>query len=60
MALAEATKGVAEWEGLGLLSGSSISDIATALSIFCSQYSTNQWGDLLRQELHELTDEDIG
>jgi hypothetical protein len=61
MALAEATKGAAEWEGLGLLSGSSINDIATALSIFCSQYSTKHWGDLLRQELPELrlTDEDI-
>jgi hypothetical protein len=34
--------------------------VATALSIFCSQYSTNHhWGDLLRQELPELTDEDI-
>jgi hypothetical protein len=48
-----------EWEGLGLLSGSSINDIATALSSFCSQYSTKRWGDLLRQELPELTDEDI-
>ncbi len=63
MALAEATKGAAKWEGLGLLlvSGSSINDIATALSIFCSQYrdSAKQWGDLLRQELPELTDGDI-
>jgi hypothetical protein len=59
MALAEKTKGAAEWEGLGLLSRSSINDIATALSIFCSQYSTKRWGDLLRQELPELTDEDI-
>jgi hypothetical protein len=59
MALAEATKGAAEWERLRLLSGSSINDIATALSIFCSQYSTKHWGDLLRQELPELADEDI-
>jgi hypothetical protein len=59
MALAEATRGAAEWEGLGLLSGSRINDIATALSIFCSQYSTEHWGDLLRKELPELTDEDI-
>ena len=59
MALAAATRGAAEWEGLGLLSGSRINDIATALSIFCSQYSTERWGDLLRQELPELTDEDI-
>ena len=59
MALAEATKGAVAWEGLGLLSGSSIIDIATALSIFCSQYSSGHWGNLLRQELPELTDEDI-
>ncbi len=59
MALAEATKGAAEWEGLGLLSGSSIKDIATALSLFCSKYSTSHWADLLRKELPDLTDDDI-
>ena len=59
MALAEATRGATEWEGLGLLSGSRINDTATAFSIFCSQYSTERWGDLLRKELPELTDEDI-
>jgi hypothetical protein len=59
MALARATSGAAEWEGLGLLSGSSINDISTALSIFCSQYDAEHWGDLLRRELPELTDEDI-
>jgi hypothetical protein len=60
MALAEATKGAAEWEGLGLLSGSSINDIATALLffVFSTKYSPKRWGDLLRQELPELTDED--
>jgi hypothetical protein len=42
MALAEATKGATEWEGLGLLYGFSVNDIATALSIFCSQYSTKK------------------
>ncbi len=59
MALAEATRGAAEWKGLGLLSGSSINDIATALSVICSQYGTEQWGELLRKELPALTDEDI-
>ncbi len=52
MALAEATKGAAasEWKGLGLLSrsGSSIKDIATALSLFCSEYSTSHWADQVR------------
>jgi hypothetical protein len=61
MVLAEATKGTAEWEGLGLLSGSSIQDIATALSLFLSEYSISHssWHDLLRKELPELTAEDI-
>ncbi len=57
MALAEATRGATEWEGLDLLSGSRINDIATALSTFCSQYSPKRWGDLLRQALPELTAE---
>ena len=59
MALAEATKGATEWEGLGLLSGSSIKDIATALSLFCSEYGPSHWNELLRKELPDLTDEDI-
>jgi hypothetical protein len=58
-ALAEATKGATEWEGLGLLSGSSIKDIATALSLFCSEYGSARWNELLRKELPDLTDEDI-
>ena len=58
MALAQATAGASEWNGLGLLSGSSINDITTALSIFCSHYSAANWGDLLRREIPELTDED--
>ncbi len=59
MALAEATKGAAEWEGLGLLFGPSIKDIATALSLFCSEYGSSHWNELLRKELPDLTDEDI-
>jgi len=59
MALAKATEGTAEWNGLGLLSGSSIKDIATVLSLFLSEYSTSHWPDLLRKELPDLTDEDI-
>jgi hypothetical protein len=60
MALARAKAGAAEWQGLGLLSGPSISDITTALTLLCSQYSSENWGALLRQELPELTDEDTG
>jgi hypothetical protein len=59
MALARATSGATEWEGLGLLSGSSIYDITTALSIFCARYSAASWGDLLKREMPELTDDDI-
>ena len=39
VALACALAGEGAWEGLGLLSGSSIFDIVTALSSFCTQYS---------------------
>jgi hypothetical protein len=57
-------KGATEsrWAGLGLLSGSSISDmIVTALSLFCSAYSTSNRASfkLLRKELPDLTDEDV-
>ncbi len=56
MALAKATEGAIAWEGLGLLSGSSINDIMTA---FFSHYSSENWGAALCQELPELRDEDI-
>jgi hypothetical protein len=65
VALAQATAEAQAWQGLGLLSGSStITDIATALTLFCSQYGLSvtldncQWAALLRQELPGLTDED--
>jgi hypothetical protein len=59
VALARALAGEEAWTGLGLLSGSSISGIATALTMFCTQYGPDNWADLLRQELPELTDDDI-
>ena len=51
VALARALAGEGAWEGLGLLSGSSITDIATALDLFCTQYGPENWAALLRQEL---------
>ena len=53
MALAQAMEDVTAWDGLGLLSRSSINDIVTALTMFCSHYSSENWGALLRQELPE-------
>ncbi len=55
------------WSAQTLLSGSTrsiqVTDIqvtvATALSLFCSHYSTTHRGELLRQKLPEQTDEDI-
>ena len=44
---------------MGLLSGSSISDIVSALTSFCQMYGSDGWAALLRQELPDLTDEDI-
>ena len=59
VAPARALAGEGAWEGLGLLSGSSITDIVTALTLFCAQYGPGNWADLLRQELPGLTEDDL-
>jgi hypothetical protein len=59
VALASALAGEGAWEGLGLLSGSSINDIVAALTEFCTHYGPGNWAALLRQELPGLTDDDI-
>ena len=59
VALARALAGEGAWEGLGMLSGSSITDIVRTLTSFCQSYGPNEWPALLRQELPGLTDEDI-
>ena len=59
VALARAVAGEEAWKGLGLLSGSSIFDIVTALTTFNTQYGPDNWAALLRQELPGLTDDDI-
>jgi hypothetical protein len=55
VALARPLAGEEAWEGLGLLSGSSITDIVNSLNSFCQLYETdgvhNGWPALLRQEL---------
>ena len=51
--------GEGAWEGLGLLAGSSITDIATLLTLFCTQCGPGNWAAVLRQELPGLTDADI-
>ena len=59
MAMARALSGDTTWEGFELLSGSSVIDFATVLTLFCSQYSPDNWHTLLRQELPGLTNADI-
>jgi hypothetical protein len=59
VALARALAGDGPWEGLGLLSGSTIIDIVNSLSAFCHQYGPEGWPALLRQELPDLTVADI-
>jgi hypothetical protein len=59
VALARALAGEGAWEGLGLLSGSTIIDIVNSLNAFCLRYGPEGWPALLRQELPDLTDEDI-
>ena len=59
VALARALAGDGAWEGLGLLSGSTIIDIVNSLNAFCQRYGPEGWPALLRQELPDLTDADI-
>ncbi len=59
VALARALAGEEAWEGLGLLSGSTIIDIVSSLASFCQRYGPEGWPALLRQELPDLTDADI-
>ena len=59
VALARALAGDGAWEGLGLLSGSTIIDIVNSLTAFCQRYGPEGWPALLRQELPDLTDADI-
>ncbi len=63
VALARALAGEEAWEGLGLLSGSTIIDIIIVNSLrvaaFCQRYGPEGWSALLRQELPALTGEDI-
>jgi hypothetical protein len=47
------------WKGLGLISGSTVTDFATTVQAFCRQYAREQWSEMLRQELPGLTDDDI-
>jgi hypothetical protein len=59
VALARALAGKEEaWEGLGLLSGSTIIHV-NSLTSFCQLYGSDGWPALLRQELRDQTDEDI-
>ena len=61
VALAQAIAGAQAWQGMGLLSGSSITDIVTALTSVCSQYGPDSrvLVALLRQEVPGQTDGDI-
>ncbi len=59
VALARALAGEGTWEGLGLLSGSTIINIVNSLTAFCQRYGPEGWPALLRQELPDLADADI-
>ena len=47
------------WKGLGLISGSTVTDFATTVQAFCRQYARERWSEVLRQELPGLTEDDI-
>jgi hypothetical protein len=59
VALARALAGEEAWEGLGVLSGSTITDIVNSLTAFGQRYGPEGWPALLRKELPDLTDDDI-
>jgi hypothetical protein len=47
------------WKGLGLISGSTVTDFVATVQDFCRKYAQEQWSEMLRQELPGLTEEDI-
>ena len=47
------------WDSLGLLSGSCLADIITALDEFCSRYDRRRWPDMLREAIPDLTEQDV-
>ena len=47
-----------DWQGLGLLSGSRLSDIATTLGVFGTRYEANRWLSFLQAAIPGLTEQD--
>jgi hypothetical protein len=59
LALAHAIVADGPWDSLGLLSGSCLADIITALDEFCSRYDRQRWPGLLREAIPDLTEQDV-
>ena len=47
-----------EWQGLGLLSGSRLSDIAATLGVFGARYEASRWISFLQAAIPGLTEQD--
>ena len=59
LALAHAIVADGPWDSLGLLSGSCLADIITALDEFCSRYDRHRWQIILCEAIPGLTEQDV-
>ena len=59
LALAHAIVADGLWDSLGLLSGSCLADIITALDEFCSRYDRHRWQIILCEAIPGLTEQDV-
>jgi hypothetical protein len=59
MAIAQALHGDRSWKGMGLVSGSKLSDIIDTLREFVRIYDRANWPNILRTEIPELPEADV-
>ena len=59
LALAHSILSGDDWQGLGLLSGSRLSDIITTLAICGTRYEAGRWINLLQAAIPGCTEQDI-
>ena len=48
-----------DWQGLGLPSGSRLSDINTTLGVFGARYEAGRWLSFLQAAIPGLTEQDV-
>ena len=58
LALAHTIHNADDWQGLGLLSGSRLSDLILALAVFSTRYEEGRWLALLQAAISGCTEQD--